>query len=106
MLAHSELLVGTACCLEVQPHQWCKAIGIRCDDSPDFLDAIATNLTGKNPGTFILAAMEESSRKIAGYVFVVVYLMFVVGHLKVGTEYERPGVVIMLLAVAEIHAYQ
>ena len=111
MLAHSDLFVGTAWYPEVEPHHWCKAVGLRRDDSPAYIDAIATNLAGKNPSAFTLAAIEKTRGKIAGYVFCCApdkkspETLSVV-HLKVDTEYQRRGVGTMLLAAAEIHANQ
>ena len=111
VLAHSELFLGTAWYPEVEPHHWCKAVGIRRDDSPGYIDAIAANLAGKNPSAFTLAAIEKSRNKIAGYVFCCAPdndspETLAVGHLKVDTEYQRRGVGSMLLAAAETHAYQ
>ena len=109
VLAHSDLFVGTAWYPEVEPHHWCKAVGIRREDSPGYIDAIAANLAGKNPSAFTLAAIEKSRNKIAGYVFCCVPdndspETLSVGHLKVDSEYQRRGVGTMLLAAAEIHA--
>ena len=61
MLAHSEFFMGTAWYPEVEPHHWCEAVGVRREDSPVYLDAIAKNLAGKNPTAFTLAAIEKSS---------------------------------------------
>ena len=111
MLAHSDIFVGTAWYPEVEPHHWCKAVGLRRDDSPGYIDAIATNLAGKNESAFTLAAIEKTRGKIAGYVFCCApdkkspETLSVV-HLKVDTEYQRQGVGTMLLAAAEIHAHQ
>ena len=111
MLAHSDIFIGTAWYPEVEPHQWCKAVGLRRDDSPGYIDGIATNLAGKNPSAFTLAAIEKTTGKIAGYVFCCApdkkspETLSVV-HLKVDTEYQRRGVGTMLLAAAEIHANQ
>ena len=111
MLAHSDIFVGTAWYPEVEPHHWCKAVGLRRDDSPGYIDAIATNLAGKNESAFTLAAIEKTRGKIAGYVFCCApdkkspETLSVV-HLKVDTEYQRRGVGTMLLAAAEIHAHQ
>ena len=69
VLAHSDLFVGTVWYPEVEPYQWCKAVGLRRDDSPEYIDAIATNLAGKNPSEFTLAAIEKSRGKTAVYVF-------------------------------------
>ena len=111
VLAHSDLFVGTAWYPEVEPHHWCKTVGIRREDSPGYVDAIAANLAGKNPSAFTMAAIEKSRNKIAGYVFCCVPLndspeTLSVGHLKVDSEYQRRGVGTMLLAAAEIHAHQ
>ena len=109
VLAHSDLFVGTAWYSEVEPHHWCKAVGLRRDDSPGYIDAIAANLAGTNPSAFTLAAIEKGRGKIAGYVFCCApdndspETLSVV-HLKVDTEYQRLGVGTMLLAAAEIHA--
>ena len=106
VLAHSDIFVGTAWYPEVEPHHWCKAVGLRRDDSPAYLDAIATNLAGKNESAFTLAAIEKTRGKIAGYVLCCApdkkspETLSVV-HLKVDTEYQRRGVGTMLLAAAE-----
>ena len=69
MLAHSDLFVGTAWYPEAEPRHWCKAVGLRPDDSSEYIDAISTNLAGKNPSAFTLAAVEKTTNKIAGYVY-------------------------------------
>ena len=68
VLAHSELFIGTAWYRKVLPHQWCEAVGVRREDSPAYVDAIATNLAGKHPSAFTLAAIEKNSFKIASFV--------------------------------------
>ena len=110
MLAHGELFIGTAWYRKVISHHWCEAVGIRREDSPGYVDAIATNLTGTHPAAFTLAAIEKCSFKIAGYVYC--HLpddsaeTFVVGHLKVDTQYQRRGVGSMLLTAGQSHASQ
>ena len=111
MLAHSDFFDGIAWYPEVEPHHWCKAVGIRNKKSPGYVDAIATNVAGKNPGAFTLAAIEKSRNKIAGYVFCCVPdndspETLSVGHLRVDSEYQRRGVGTMLLAAAQINANQ
>ena len=110
VLAHSELFIGTAWYRKVLPHQWCEAVGVRREDSPAYVDAIATNLAGKHPSAFTLAAIEKNSFKIAGYIYC--HLSddsaetLVVGHLKVDNQYQRRGVGSMLLTAGQIHARQ
>ena len=91
-------------------HQWCEAFGKRREASPGYLDAVATNLAGMNLSAFTLAAIEKSSRKIAGYIYCNLLKdcseALVVGHPKVDTEYQRRGVGTMLLAAGQIHARQ
>ena len=111
VLAHSDLFVGSAWYPEVEPHHWCKSVGIRREDSPGYVDAIATNVAGKNPSAFTLAPIEKSRNKIAGCVFCCApdkdsLETLSVGHLKVDIEYQRRGLGTMLLAAAEIHAHQ
>ena len=96
MLAHSDLFVGTAWYPEVEPHHWCKAVGIRREDSPGHIDAIAANLAGKNPSAFTLAAIEKSRNKIAGYIFCCVpdndsAETLSIGHLRVDSGIPAPG---------------
>ena len=128
VLAHSELFIGTAWYRKVKPHHWCEAVAIRREDSPGYVEAIATNLTGKHPTAFTLAAIEktslldgsqcergwmfasQSSFNIAGYIYC--HLpddsaeTLVVGHLKVDTQYQRRGVGSMLMTAGQIHASQ
>ena len=110
MLAHSEHFIGTAWYRKILPHQWCEAVGVRREDSPGYVDAIATNLAGKHPTAFTLAAIEKRSFNIAGYIYC--HLpddnaeTLVVGHLKVDTQYQRRGVGSMLLTAGQIHASQ
>ena len=111
MLAHSDIFVGIAWYPEVEPHHWCKAVGLRHDDYPGYIDAIATNLAGKNPTAFTLPAIEKSRGKMAGYVFCCAPDKnspdtLAILHLKVDTEYQHRRVGTMLLAAAEIHANQ
>ena len=104
MLAHSELFIGTAWYRKVMPHHWCEAVGIRREDSPVYIDTIATNLTGTHPTAFTLAAIEKSN----------IYCnlpddcpeMLVVGHLKVEAQYQRRGVGSMLLTAGQTSARQ
>ena len=91
MLAHIELLVGTAWYQKVRPHPCCE-VGIRGDDSPGHFKAIATNLASKNPNAIAWVAIERSSSKTAGYVYCL------------DTEHQRWQVGTMLLAGVEIHA--
>ena len=110
VLAHSELFIGTAWYRKVMPHQWCEAVGIRREDSPGYVDAITTNLTGTHPTAFTLAAIEKSSFKIAGYIYCSIPddcpETLEVGHLRVDAQYQRRGVGSMLLTAGQIHASQ
>ena len=103
VLAHSELFIGTAWYRQVMPHHRCEAVGIRREDSPAYLDAIATKLTDAHPPAFTLAAIEKSSFKIAGCIYCNLpddcAETLVVGHLKVDAQYQRR-------ATAQIHASQ
>ena len=111
MLAHSEFFVSTAWYDEVKPHHWCEAVGVRHEDSTEYIDLIAANLAGKNPRAFTLAAIHKYTNKIAGYVLCKLpdddcSQKLVVSHLKVDSEHQRRGVGTMLLAAAEMHAKQ
>ena len=110
VLDHSGLFVGTTWYRKVMPHHWCEAVGMRRENSPTYLDAVATKLTGTHPTTFTLAAIKKSSFKIAGYIYC--HLpddcaeTLVVGHLNVDAQHQRRGVSTMLLAAGQIDASQ
>ena len=110
VLAQNELFICTAWYRKVMPHHWCEAVGIRREDSPGYVDAIATNLTGIHPTAFTLAAVEKSSFKIAGCIYCNIPddcgETLVVGHLKVDAQYQRRSVGSMLLTAGQIHASQ
>ena len=60
-----------------------------------YSEASATNLAGKNPSAFTLAAIDKSSSRIAGYVFCCAsdnnkrQATLAICPLKVDTEYQR-----------------
>ena len=89
MFAHTELFVGTAVYRKATPQKWCEAVGLRREDLPGHLDAIATNLANESNPT--LAAIEKSIFKIAGYVLCNLPddCPETFGHLKVDAEYQR-----------------